>query len=197
MLSIQPIPLFYSQLRQYNELTFINNTQKLYNTSSAKRKFKPKQTTATTATSSSSNITASVFEETDEIYINNANESLSTTIGRIARNLTITDRKSRYFHALGMNGIIDLSDNSTDTQLSNFNQDFRAKIKQQFPAPTFSQTNNIVSQLEEIQNRLHGSRDGRNYLKKYIENINQAKTIEKYKTTKRLYIFVCVRITSV
>lgn len=173
-----------SQLRQYSELTFINNTQESYTNAPAKRKFRPKS--ATTATPYS----ASVFEETDGIYINNAIESLGTVIGRTARNLTVTDRKSRYFHAFGMNGVIDLSDNSTDTQLSNFNQDFQAKIKQQLPAPTFSQTNSIASQLEEIQNTLHGSRDDKCYLKKYIKNINQAKTIEKYNTTKRLYIFV-------
>lgn len=100
-----------SQLRQYSELTFINNTQESYTNAPAKRKFRSKS--ATTATPYS----ASVFEETSGIYINNAIESLGTVIGRTARSLTVTDRKSRYFHAFGMNGVIDLSDNSTDTAI--------------------------------------------------------------------------------
>ncbi|KAI9476524.1 MAG: hypothetical protein EXX96DRAFT_596545 [Benjaminiella poitrasii] len=173
-----------NQIRQYNELIFINNAQDSYTVTSAKRKFRSKPATTT------SDNNASVFEEADGIYINNANESLGTTIGRTARNLTVTDRKFRYFHALGMNGVIDLFGTSTGSQLSNFNQDFQAKLKQQFPIPTFSQTNSIGSQLEEIQNRLKGLRDDKSYLKKYVEKINQAKTVEKFNTTKRLYIFV-------
>jgi hypothetical protein len=176
-----------NQLRQYNELTFINDTQESYPIISAKRKFRPKQAATIPSTI---NITASLFEETDETFIDGIDESLGTTIGRTARNLVVTDRKSRYFNALGMNGVIDLSDNSSGSQLSNFNQDTQAKVKQQFPTRTISQTNNIIDQLEELQKAVHDSRDDKSYLKKYIGCIKQAKTTEKYNITKRLYTFV-------
>ncbi|KAI7859420.1 hypothetical protein BDC45DRAFT_564230 [Circinella umbellata] len=58
------------------------------------------------------------FEEVDEFYIPGLNMSIGTFIGTAARNArSVEERKQTYFKVLGMNGILDVNDCSTGSQL--------------------------------------------------------------------------------
>lgn len=64
-----------------------------------------------------------VFEEVDDLIIPSTSTSVGSYIGTLARNKTISDRKSRYVITCGMNNVIDLSDFSEGSQLDEFKEE--------------------------------------------------------------------------
>ncbi|ORE12188.1 hypothetical protein BCV71DRAFT_153332, partial [Rhizopus microsporus] len=70
--------------------------------------------------------------ESDSLHIEGLEESVATWVGREGRATIVVDRKTRYFNALGMNGILDLSDNSESSQFSKFPVELQIEIKQLF-----------------------------------------------------------------
>lgn len=111
-------------------------------------------------------------------------------VGREGRATIVVDRKTRYFNALGMNGILDLSDGSESSQLSKFPVKLQEEIKQLFPPPTVTAPR-IDERYTEIQQeiQLTSNENGR-YYKRYLEKLNMFKTNEKYGTTKKLQIMI-------
>lgn len=108
---------------QYTEITFINQTQEQYTNAllPVKRKSTEK------VKSSAVGIEIDTFEETDSMHVEGMEETIATWVGRDGRVTAVTDRKSRYFNALGMNGILNLSDTSEGSRLSKFSADMQKK----------------------------------------------------------------------
>ncbi|KAI8887283.1 hypothetical protein K501DRAFT_330694 [Backusella circina FSU 941] len=175
-----------SNLNQYTEMTFINQTQEQY----TNRPLPVKRKSIEKATSSVVGIEINTFEETDSVHVEGMEETIATWIGRDGRITAVTDRKSRYFNALGMNGILDLSDTSEGSQLSKFSVDTQNKIRQLFSLPHIT-TPYIEQRFEEIQNELcHTTIENGRYLKRYLEKLDMFKSKEKYSISKKLHTII-------
>jgi hypothetical protein len=72
---------------------------------------------------------------------------------------------------------------------SAFTQTVQDLIKQRFPKLTFASNNSITSRIESQQSRITEMND-RSYLKKFLKLINERPKLEKYDSTKRVYILV-------
>ncbi|CAO3625160.1 unnamed protein product [Mucor hiemalis] len=173
--------------RSYNELVFYNNSPEVFSRST-KRNHNTRSTT-TNSESSPRLGSPSTFIENDNVFIGESQISLGTQVGRLSRSISITDRKTRYFLTLGNNRILDISDTSTGSQMSTFTQTVQDLIKQRFPKITFASDNSIISQIESQQSRITEMND-RSYLKKFLKFFNEMPKLEKYDSTKRVYIFV-------
>lgn len=124
------------------------------------------------------------------MHVEGMGESIATWVGREGRITSVVDRKTRYFHALGMNGILDLSDTSEGSQFSKFSVDTQEKIRQLFSPPRIT-TPCIEQRFEEIQNELrHTANENGRCLKRYLEKLDMFKSKEKCSISKRLYIIM-------
>ncbi|CAO3649789.1 unnamed protein product [Mucor hiemalis] len=173
--------------RSYNELVFYNKSPEVFS-----RSTKRNHNTRSTATNSESSLSLgslSTFIENDNVLFGESQISLGTQVGRLSRSVTIIDRKTHYFLTLGNNGILDISDTSTGSQMSTFTETVQDLIKQRFPKITFASDNSITSQMESQQSRITEMND-RSYLKKFLKFINEMPKLEKYDSAKRVYIFV-------
>ncbi|KAG2227677.1 hypothetical protein INT45_004719 [Circinella minor] len=75
-----------------------------------------------------------------------------------------------------MNGTLDLSDNSKNSQLSKFSVEVQKEIKYLFPPPTVT-TPPIDQKYAEIQQKIqHTSNDNGRYYKRYLEKLDMFKT---------------------
>ncbi|KAG1467877.1 hypothetical protein G6F56_004165 [Rhizopus delemar] len=129
------------------------------------------------------------FEESDSLHIEGLEESVVTWVGREGRVTIMVDRKTRYFNALGMNEMLDLSSISENSQLSKFPVELQKEIKQLFPPPTVI-TPSIDERYTEIQQEVqHTSNENGRYYKRYLEKLN-IKTNEKYGTTKKIRVMI-------
>lgn len=175
-----------ANLSQYNQIAFINSTEEQYANPPPPGKRKSSTPTASPITAAEINS----FEESDSLHIEGFEESVATLVGREGRATIVVDRKTRYFNALGMNGILDLSDGSESSQLSKFPVKLQEEIKQLFPPPTVTAPR-IDERYAEIQQeiQLTSNENGR-YYKRYLEKLNMFKTNEKYGTTKKLHIMI-------
>ncbi|KAG1168419.1 hypothetical protein G6F70_009124 [Rhizopus microsporus] len=165
-----------ANLNQYNQIAFINQTQEQYANPPPPNKRKSSEPTASPVTA----VEINSFEESDSLHIEGLEESVATWVGREGRATIVVDRKTRYFNALGMNGILDLSDNSESSQFSKFPVELQIEIKQLFSPPTVT-TPCIDERYAEIQQeiQLTSNENGR-YYKRYLEKLNMFKTNEKY-----------------
>lgn len=134
-----------ANLNQHSEITFINQTQEQYANPPPPVKRKSTEQAASSAVARE----IATFEESNNMHVEGTEESIATWIGRDGRNTTVTDRKSRYFNALGMNGILDLSDTSEGSQFSKFSIDTQKEIRQLF-SPLRITTPPIEKRFEEI-----------------------------------------------
>ncbi|CEP17758.1 hypothetical protein [Parasitella parasitica] len=172
-----------ANLNQYTEITFNNQTQE----QNANPPLPVKRKSIEKVISPIVGIEIDTFEETDSIHVDGMEETIATWIGRDGRITAVTDRKSRYFNALGMNGILDLSDTSEGSQFSKFSVDTQKKIRQLFSLPHIT-TPCIKQRFEEIQNELcHTANENGRYSKRYLEKLGMFKSKEKYISKGKLY----------
>lgn len=115
-----------ANLNQYNQITFINQTQEQYANPPPPGKRKGSKPTASPVIV----VEINNFEESDSLHIERLEESVATWVGREGRATIVVDRKTRYFNALGMNGILDLSENSESSQFSKFPIELQKKKNQ-------------------------------------------------------------------
>ncbi|CAO0793306.1 unnamed protein product [Mucor circinelloides] len=175
-----------ANLSQYNQMTFINSTEEQYANPPPPGKRKSSTPTASPVTA----VEINSFEESDSLHIEGSEESVATLVGREGRATIVVDRKTRYFNALGINGILDLSDISESSQFSKFPVELQKEIKQLFPPPTVT-TPRIDGRYTEIQQeiQLTSNENGR-YYKRYLEKLNMFKTNEKYGNMKKLHVMI-------
>ncbi|KAG1038447.1 hypothetical protein G6F43_012685 [Rhizopus delemar] len=175
-----------ANLNQYSKLTFIHHTQEQY----VNPPLPVKRKSTEQAASSVVGVEIDAFEEIDSMHVEGMGESIATWVGREGRITAVVDRKTRYFHALGMNGILDLSDTSEGSQFSKFSLDTQEKIRQLFSPPHIT-IPCIEQRFEEIQNELrHTANENGRYLKRYLEKLDMFKSKEKCSTSKRLGDYV-------
>lgn len=173
-------------LNSYNEITFINQTREQYVNPPPPSKRKDSKTIASPPSAAE----ISSFEESDSLFIDGLEESLATWVGREGRATVVVDKKTKYFNALGMNGILDLSDVSESSQFSKFPINLQKEIKLLFPSPTVT-TPLIDGRYAEIEQeiKLTPNENGR-YYKRYLEKLDMFRTKEKYGTTKKLHMIM-------
>lgn len=104
-------------------MTFINQTQEQYTSPLLPSKRKSDKQAASSVVAEE----IDTFKESDNVHIEGLEESITTWVGRKGRATAVVDRKIRYFNTLGMNGILDLSDTSESSQLSNFSVETQEK----------------------------------------------------------------------
>ncbi|CAO3679023.1 hypothetical protein G6F70_009100 [Rhizopus microsporus] len=129
-----------ANLNQYNQMAFINQTQEQYANPPPPDKRKSSEPTASLVTA----VEINSFEESDSLHIEGLEESVATWVGCEGKATIVVDRKTRYFNAPGMNGILDLSDNSESSQFSKFPVELQKEIKQLFSLPTCYRMRTII-----------------------------------------------------
>ncbi|KAI7889442.1 uncharacterized protein EV154DRAFT_423832, partial [Mucor mucedo] len=65
-------------------------------------------------------------------FVPGLSSSIGSFIGTLASNSQIFDRKSRYFVTLGMNSILDMTDKTTGSQLSQLSEEASQACQNKF-----------------------------------------------------------------
>lgn len=105
------------------------------------------------------------FEEIDGVFVPGLTSSMGSFIGTLARNTKIVDRKSRYFVSLGMNSILDLTDNTSGSQLHHLSPQSIEACLSMFETTKNNTSNFTIDQYEKLLDY------DENNFKKYVKNV--------------------------
>ncbi|KAG2210456.1 hypothetical protein INT47_002398, partial [Mucor saturninus] len=147
-----------------------------------------KSTAPTSSTFTAAEINS--LKESDSLHMDGCEKFVANLVGSEGRATIVVDRKNRYFHALGMNGILDLSDTSENSQFSKFPVDIQEGMKRLFPHPTVTIPSIDERYTKAQQDIKHTSNHHGRYYKKYLEKLENFQTNEKCDVTKKLHVIL-------
>ncbi|KAG1329425.1 hypothetical protein G6F62_007682 [Rhizopus arrhizus] len=127
------------------------------------------------------------FVSKDTFFIDGYKESFGTIVGRYVRSYVSKDSKSSYFKTLGMNNIIDISDDTEGSHLAELDGESQRRLVDLLSS---SPTEQGIDQynchhLESIIKKFNKVEDNDIFLDKVIKEIDEAPTADK--VVKRVY----------
>ncbi|KAI8882640.1 hypothetical protein K501DRAFT_186356, partial [Backusella circina FSU 941] len=170
-------------LNDYQKIKFINSdpSSSQFKPSIA-QKSKRKQSSDHSSQPSRQRITVN---EVDGFFVPGLCSSIGSFIGTLASNSQIFDRKSRYFVTLGMNGILDMTDTTTGSQLSQLPEEASQACQNKF-VPIQKVVNlDIFQKYEDLL--LLNENDYRKFLKKSLNRIKYSNIHDQYDIVRDVY----------
>jgi hypothetical protein len=111
--------------------------------------------------------------EVDGVFVLGLSSSVGSFIGILASNSQIFDRKSRYVVTLGMNGILDMTDTTPDSQLPHLPEEALQACQNKF-APDQREINlDTIEKYEELL--FLNEKNYRNFLQKSLDCIKYSR----------------------
>ncbi|KAI8047301.1 uncharacterized protein B0P05DRAFT_592726 [Gilbertella persicaria] len=110
-----------------------------------------------------------VVNEVDGVFVPGLSSSIGSFIGTLASNSQTLDRKSRYFVTLGMNGILDMTDTTAGSRLSQLPEEASQACQNRF-VPVQNIVNlNTIQKYEELL--LLNENEHRKFLRRSLHRI--------------------------
>ncbi|KAG1522171.1 hypothetical protein G6F52_006091 [Rhizopus delemar] len=126
----------------------------------------------------------------DNVFIEGYRQSFGTIVGRFAKCIQSEDNKPSYFKTMGMNNIMDLSDNSDNSQLFQINSSSQTHLKHVMNGMsneiTFTQQEYNCESFERIIKKHKYIENEDTFLNSVISEIDDMRTQQK--TAKRIYL---------
>ncbi|KAI7904106.1 uncharacterized protein BX663DRAFT_506436 [Cokeromyces recurvatus] len=133
----------------------------------------------------------SIMDQVDRLLVSSIGMSLGSYIRDLARKTIVHDSQSHYFMTCGMNGIVDISDKSEDSQLSTIKDstDEINKLLPKYHMPISTPSEHDVFETI-IRGQVIRQNDSSKYFKKCLDKMKIVKTKDKLEIIKDLYQFV-------
>lgn len=106
------------------------------------------------------------------------------------KEITISSRKSRYFKTIGLNGVLDLSDSSENSQVAALGAALADELTKIFQQKEVLVDIYPVEEYEAIAKNVAASKSDKRFLTEFLERIEKSNVKEKLSTTKNLYAHV-------